>query len=99
VTWDDAVAILRAWEGRGAVIVPFLLPGISLSPFSGTLQLEEPKAGVLRLRLAPEPEPYISLFRATFIEAGWVSGREQRGLSVVQGGTRVDVFLDQGEAA
>ena len=96
MSWDDAVAILRDWEGRAALVVPFLLPGISLSPFAGTLQLEEPKAGVLRLRLGPEPEPYISLFRATFIEARWVEGREERGLSVVQGGTRVDVFLDAG---
>jgi hypothetical protein len=96
VTWDDAVGVLRGWEGRGSVVVPFLLPGISLTPFSGVLALEEPKAGVLRLRLGPEPEPYISLFRATFIEAGWVSGREERGLSIMQGGTRVDVFVDGG---
>lgn len=94
MSWDEAVAILRRWEGRGALVVPFLLPGISLTPFAGVLALEEPKAGVLRLRLGPEPEPYISLFRATFLEAGWVAGREETGLSVLQGGTRVDVFLD-----
>ncbi len=94
MTWDEAVGVLRVWEGRRALVVPFLLPGISLTPFSGVLALDDPKDGVLRMRLGPEPEPYISLFRATFLEAGWVAGRDERALSVVQGGTRVDVFLD-----
>jgi hypothetical protein len=94
VTWDDAAAVLRGWQGRGVVIVPFLLPGISLTPFSGPLVVDEPKAGVLRVRVEPHVEPYISLFRATFLEAGWVVGREQSGLSIMQGGTRVDVFVD-----
>ncbi|HEX2088049.1 MAG TPA: hypothetical protein VHF89_20345 [Solirubrobacteraceae bacterium] len=96
MTWDEAVGILRGWEGQAVVIVPFLLPGISLSPFAGPLVVEEPKAGVLRVRVDPHQEPYISLFRATFLEAGWVEGREEQGLSVVQGGTRVDVFVDGG---
>ena len=94
MTWEEAVAVLREWEGRRALVVPFLLPGISLTPFSGVLSLDDPKDGVLRLRVGPDAEPYISLFRATFLEAGWVAGRESRGLSIVQGGTRVDVFLD-----
>jgi hypothetical protein len=94
VNWEEVVGVLRAWEGRAAVVVPFLLPGISLTPFAGPLSVDEPKGGVLRLRLSAEPEPYISLFRATFIEAGWVAGREDQGLTVVQGGTRVDVFVD-----
>ncbi len=97
MNWDDAVAVLREWEGRGVVIVPILDPGISLTPFSGPLVVEEPKAGVLRVRVDPGAEPYISLFRATFLEAGWVTGREERGLSIVQGGTRVDVFADAQE--
>ncbi len=94
MTWDDAVAILRGWEGRSVVIVPFLEPGISLTPFAGPLAVSEPRAGVLRVRVEPHEEPFISLFRATFLSAGWVEGREDRGLSVVQGGTRVDVFVD-----
>jgi hypothetical protein len=94
VTWDDAVAQLREWQGRDVVIVPILEPGISLTPFSGPLAVDEPKGGVLRIRTDPDYEPYISLFRATFLEAGWVRGREGQGLSVVQGGTRVDVFVD-----
>ena len=95
MNWDDAVAVLREWEGRGVVIVPILDPGISLTPFSGPLAVEEPKGGVLRIRTNPDYEPYISLFRATFISAGWVPGREDQGLSIVQGGTRVDVFVEE----
>ncbi|HEV2999947.1 MAG TPA: hypothetical protein VGW75_04325 [Solirubrobacteraceae bacterium] len=94
MTWDDAAAILRGWRGRQVVIVPFLLPGISLTPFAGPLVVDEPKPGVLRVRVEPHAEPYISLFRATFLEAGWVAGRDERGLTIVQGGTRVDVFVD-----
>jgi hypothetical protein len=94
VTWDEAVSVLRSWSGRGAVVVPFLLPGISLTPFLGELGVEEVRPGVLRLRVGPFDEPYISLFRATFLDAGWVAGREEQGLSIMQGGTRVDVFLD-----
>jgi hypothetical protein len=94
VNWDDAVEVLRGWEGRGVVIVPILEPGISLTPFSGRLSVGQPRSGVLRVSAGPYAEPYISLFRATFLSAGWVPGREDKGLSVVQGGTRVDVFLD-----
>jgi len=98
VTFDEATAVLRGWEGRGVVIVPFLLPGISLTPFSGPLVVAEPRSGVLRVRVAPWEEPYVSLFRATFISADWVAGREEQGLSIVQGGTRVDVFVDGARA-
>lgn len=94
MNWDDATAVLRGWESRRVVIVPFLLPGISLTPFAGPLAVSEPRPGQLRLRVEPHDEPYISLFRATFLEAGWVAGQKERGLFVVQGGTRVDVFVD-----
>ena len=94
MTWEDAVAVLRGWEGRDVVIVPILDPGISLTPFAGPLAVDEPKGGIVRIRTDPHYEPYISLFRATFLEAGWVAGREDQGLSVVQGGARVDVFVD-----
>ena len=94
MTWDDATGVLRGWQGRMVVIVPFLLPGISLTPFAGPLSVGEPRPGVVRVRVEPDEEPYISLFRATFIEARWVAGREDRGLTIVQGGTRVDVFVD-----
>ena len=99
MNWDDATAVLRGWEGRHVVIVPFLIPGISLTPFAGPLVVSEPRAGLVRVRVEPFEEPYISLFRATFIEAAWVAGREEQGLSLVHGGTRVDVFVDGGPGA
>ncbi len=83
--------VLLEWEGRRVLVVPFLSPGISLEPVAGELRLEHPRKGVVRLRF---PEMGIALPKATFIEADWVPGREEAGLSVVQGGARVDVFLD-----
>ena len=83
--------MLLEWEGRRVVVVPFLSPGISLEPLPGELKLEHPRKGLVRIRL---PQMGIALPKATFIEAGWVPGNEQEGLSVVQGGARVDVFLD-----
>jgi len=87
--------VLLEWEGRHVIVVPFLGPGISLEPVAGPLTLEHPRKGIVRLRF---PEMGIALPRATFIEAGWVPGREDDGLSIVQGGARVDVFLDGGDA-
>jgi hypothetical protein len=92
--WDDVTEVLEDWSGRDVVVVPFLQPGISLEPAVATLAVERPRQGVLRLDVPGMP---IALRRATFIEAGWVPGQEERGLSVVQGGVRVDVFLDGGE--
>jgi len=83
--------VLLEWEGRDVVVVPFLGPGISLEPLAGTLKLEHPRRGVVCLRF---DSMTIALPKATFIEAGWVPGREDNGLSVVQGAARVDVFLD-----
>ena len=82
--------VLLEWEGRDVVVVPFLGPGISFEPLTGELKLEHPRKGVVRLRF---PQMAIALPKATFIEAGWVPGNEESGLSVVQGGARVDVFL------
>jgi hypothetical protein len=83
--------VLLEWEGRDVLVVPFLGPGISLEPVVGRLTLEHPKKGVVTMRF---PEMGIALPKATFIDADWVPGREEQGLSVVQGGARVDVFLD-----
>ena len=88
--------MLLEWEGRDVMVVPFMGPGISLRPLRGSLELDHTTKGVARIML---PTMSIALPRATFIEAGWVSGREQQGLSIVQGGARVDVFLDGGEQA
>ena len=89
--WDDAIEVLDAWRGRTVVVVPYLEPGISLAPVVAPLRLDRPGRGVVKLAMPGMP---VALRRATFLEAGWVPGQEQRGLSVVQGGTRVDVFLD-----
>jgi hypothetical protein len=89
--WDDAIEVLEGWAGRDVVVVPFLAPGISLEPTAAALVLEREGGGTARLAMPGMP---IALRRSTFIEAGWVPGQEDRGLSVVQGGVRVDVFLD-----
>lgn len=87
--------MLIEWEGLDVVVVPFIGPGISLEPQRGPLKLEHPRRGVVRLAF---PDMAIALPKATFIEAGWVAGRAQQGLSFVQGGARIDVFLGE-EAA
>ncbi len=85
--------VLLDWEGRDVIVVPFIGPGLSLEPLQGALVLEHPRKGLVRLRM---PQMAIALPKATFIDAGWVAGQEERALSVVQGGARVDVFLDEG---
>ena len=85
------MAVLAEWGGRAVVVVPFIGPGMALRQLRGELALEQPDRGVVRLRFA---DMAIALPRATFIEADWVPGQVGRGLSVVQGGARVDVFLD-----
>jgi hypothetical protein len=97
VTWEEAMAVLHGWRGRSVLVVPILGPGLSV------LALEQPRRGVIRLSVPtdpPDPEltspdgVTIALPRATFISADWIAGQEEKGLSVVQGGARVDVFLD-----
>ena len=95
---DHAAAIgaLAKWTGRPVLVVAFLAPGFSLRPMAGVLALEEDDRGVARAVVTPpsgEPTS-IALPEGLFHEAGWVPGHEHRGLSVVQGATRVDVFLD-----
>jgi hypothetical protein len=84
--------VLRGWVGRDVVVVPILEPGISLAPYAGALAVDG-HGGVVRVRTAHDAPP-IALRRSTFIEAGWVNGQVESGLSIVQGGVRVDVFLD-----
>lgn len=91
--WDDAMSVLAGWEGRPVIVVAYLEPGISLRPARAPLRLERPRHGVVRLALTGMP---VALRRSTFIEAGWIPGRERCGLSMVQGGARVDVFDDGG---
>jgi hypothetical protein len=91
--WDDAMAVLGGWAGRPVVVVPYLEPGLSLAPVEAPLVLDHSRRGVVKLDMPGMP---IALRKATFIDADWVPGQEDRGLSVVQGGTRVDVFLAEG---
>jgi hypothetical protein len=88
--WEEAMAVLAEWGGREVIVVPFIGPGMALRQLTGPLAVEQPSRGVVRLRF---DEMAIALPRATFLDAGWVAGQEGRGLSVVQGGARVDVFL------
>lgn len=85
------MAVLDAWTGRAVVVVAFLEPGISLQPVLAPLRLDRSRKGVVRLDVPGMP---VALRKATFLEAGWIPGREDRGLAVVQGGARVDVLLD-----
>ena len=91
MTWEEAIAVLDGWSGRTVVVIAFLEPGLSLAPVTAPLRLEHPERGVVRLDVPGLP---VALRRATFIEAGWVPGQEERGLAVTQGGTRIDVFLE-----
>ena len=95
---DHAAAIraLTQWAGRRVVVVAFVAPGFSLRPMAGTLALDEDDRGVARAVVTPgtgEPTR-IAFPAALFHEAGWVAGHDGRGLSVLQGATRVDVFLE-----
>lgn len=92
MTWEEVVGVLRGWAGRDVIVVAILEPGISLAPYSGPLEVEDDAKGVIRVRAGEEGAP-IAVRRATFIEAAWVPGQDERGLSLVQGGVRVDVFL------
>ena len=83
--------VLLEWEGRRVLVVPFLEPGISLEPLTGVLKLTHPRKGVVRIQMDAMA---IALPKATFIDAGWVAGHDDDALSIVQGGARVDVFLD-----
>ena len=89
--WEEVIEVLDAWRGRTVVVVPYLEPGISLAPVVAPLHLDRSRRGVVKLSIPGMP---VALRRATFLEAGWVPGQEERGLTVVQGATRVDVFLD-----
>ena len=94
--YEDAMDVLRSWAGREVTVVAFVEPGFSLRPFSGELAVEDAAHGIVRGVIANGGgDPVrIAFPSGTFHEASWVPGREERGLSVVQGATRVDVFLE-----
>lgn len=94
--YDDAMAVLIGWEGRRVLVVAFVDPGVSLRPFAGTLRVSDDGDGVMRGEIvaAGEPPVRIAFPSATFHDAVWVPGLDGRGLSLEQGATRIDVFLE-----
>jgi hypothetical protein len=95
--YDEAMAVLIGWEGRRVLVVAFVEPGVSLRPFRGRLSVSDDGRGVMRAAIEPEDgggPVRIAFPSGTFHDAEWVPGLEMRGLSVEQGATRVDVFVD-----
>jgi hypothetical protein len=95
--YDEAMAVLIGWEGRSVLVVAFVEPGVSLRPFGGVLTVTGTDHAVVRAEISPGPGTSavrIAFPSATFHEAVWIPGMEERGLAVEQGATRVDVFLE-----
>lgn len=95
--YDEAMGVLIGWEGRRVLVVAFVEPGVSLRPFAGRLSVTDDDRGVVRGAIDPEDgrDPVrIAFPSGTFHDAEWVPGMEERGLSIEQGATRVDVFLE-----
>jgi len=96
--YDDAMAVLIGWEGRPVLVVAFVDPGVSLHPFAGALSVSDDGRGAVRAAILPPgggDAVRVAFPAATFHDAEWVPGQEGRGLSIEQGATRVDVFLDE----
>lgn len=93
VQHDQIADVLEGWAGRAVTVVAFVEPGVSLRPFLGLLRCERAERHTTVAVLEPDGTR-IAFPAATFHEAGWVPGREGSGLTVVQGATRVDVFLE-----
>jgi hypothetical protein len=91
--YEEAMDVLRGWSGRWVTVVAFVEPGVSLRPLSGFLSCEEGEHRTLRAAINP-PGTRIVFPAGTFHSSDWVEGLEGRGLSVEQGATRVDVFVD-----
>ena len=94
--YDEAMGVLVGWSGRRVLVVAFVEPGFSLKPFAGELSVEDASAGMTHATVTPdEGKPVrIAFPSGTFHDAEWVPGMQERGLSVEQGATRVDVFLE-----
>jgi hypothetical protein len=95
--YDEAMGVLVGWEGRRVLVVAFVDPGVSLRPFTGRLTVEDASSAMLRALVVPDDDTRplrIAFPSGTFHDAVWVPGLEERGLSVEQGATRVDVFLE-----
>jgi hypothetical protein len=93
--YDEAMGVLIGWQGREVLVIAFVDPGVSLRPLRGVLSVED-DGRVVRAEIdGPGRGPVrIAFPAATFHDAEWVPGMEERGLSIEQGATRIDVFLD-----
>jgi hypothetical protein len=94
--YREAMDVLRSWHGQSVIVVAFVEPGVSLHPFAGDLEIEDPGHGMVRGAVVDDggTPTRIAFPSGTFHEASWVPGHEDRGLSIIQGATRVDVFVD-----
>jgi hypothetical protein len=94
VGYEEAMDVLRGWSGRWVTVIAFVEPGVSLRPLDGFLACEDGAAHTLRARLEPG-NTRIAFPSGLFHGAGWVPGQEGVGLSIEQGATRVDVFVEE----
>ena len=96
--YEDAMDILYGWQGHDVLVVAFVEPGVSLRPFGGILTITDDDHGLLHAEISPGPDTQavrIAFPSGLFHDAQWVPGMEERGLSIEQGATRVDVFLEE----
>jgi len=93
--YDEAMGVLIGWQGRAVLVVAFVDPGVSLRPIRGVLSVDD-DGRVVGATIAGEDRPPVRIAfpAATFHDAEWVPGMEERGLSIEQGATRIDVFVD-----
>jgi hypothetical protein len=95
VDYEDAMDVLRGWDGREVTVIAFVEPGVSLHPLGGVMSCEDGDRHV-ELRMLLEPAgTRITFPEATYHQGHWVPGRIGQGLSITQGATRVDVFLEE----
>ena len=94
--YDEAMGVLCSWEERFVLVVAFVEPGVSLRPFYGILTCHTESPSMLRaaIHVGLDHPVRIAFPSGTFHDAEWVPGMEDRGLSVEQGATRVDIFVE-----
>jgi hypothetical protein len=93
VDYEEAMDVLRGWSGRWVTVIAFVEPGVSLRPLTGFLNCEDGAHHILQATLEPRGTR-IAFPIGTFHAAAWIPGQDGRGLSVEQGATRVDVFVE-----
>jgi len=69
--YEEAMDVLRSWHGQSVIVVAFVEPGVSLHPFRGDLEIEEPGHGMVRGAVAGDdgqPPTRIAFPSGTFHE-------------------------------